>query len=78
MFESCLRNYKSQSFVTGFFVARCFYIGKAAFLLPFNSRASESHGTRSNDREQPRVKEIKNTLNRFFGIAPNTGADTDF
>lgn len=44
----------------------------------FNSRAIESHGTGSNDREQPRVNKVKNSLSRFFGIAPDSGADTDF
>ena len=44
----------------------------------FNSRAIESHGTGSNDREQPRVNKVKNRLSRFFGIAPDSGADTDF
>ena len=44
----------------------------------FNSRAIESHGIGSNDREQPRVNKVKNRLSRFFGIAPDSGADTDF
>ena len=39
------------------------------------------HDSGDEDEKQPlngNKKAFKNSLNRFFGIAPNTGADTDF
>lgn len=44
----------------------------------FKGIANESHGTRANDRVQPVFGQVKQRLRGFFGLAPHTGADTDF
>lgn len=40
--------------------------------------ANERHGTRSDVRVQPDFEKLKNRLRSFFGIAPHSGANTDF